>query len=38
METCATDHNGYDAAECDLAGLDAIEPTLPERGPKARSQ
>lgn len=29
METCASDHNGYDVAKCDLAGLAAIEPTLP---------
>jgi prepilin-type N-terminal cleavage/methylation domain-containing protein len=29
METCATDHNGYDETACDLAGLVAIEPTIP---------
>jgi type IV pilus assembly protein PilA len=30
METCANEHGDYDAAECDLAGLHSIEPTLPE--------
>jgi len=29
METCASDHNEYDEAKCDLAGLVALEPTLP---------
>jgi prepilin-type N-terminal cleavage/methylation domain-containing protein len=29
METCASDNDGYDEAKCDLAGLVAIEPTLP---------
>jgi len=29
METCASDNNGYDETKCDLAGLVAIEPTIP---------
>jgi type IV pilus assembly protein PilA len=32
METCATDNNGTYAASCDLAGLRAIEPTIPTTG------
>ena len=36
METCSNENSGaYDEAECDLAGLNAIEPSLPagEGGP-----
>ena len=36
METCASDHNKYDEAKCDLAGLVTIEP-LPG-GPESRSE
>jgi prepilin-type N-terminal cleavage/methylation domain-containing protein len=29
METCASDNNGYSETRCGLAGLVAIEPTIP---------
>jgi type IV pilus assembly protein PilA len=32
METCASDHNKYDEAKCDLPGLVALEPSLPGPG------
>src|SRR3954451_24388171 len=33
METCATDNNGaYDATNCALGKLQAIEPTIPSTG------
>ena len=33
MEACGNDRNGYDLAACNLAGLHAIEPTLPTGPP-----
>lgn len=35
METCADDHDGYDPTACNVNGLHAIEPTLPEEGPES---
>jgi prepilin-type N-terminal cleavage/methylation domain-containing protein len=34
METCASDNKEYDPVKCNLAGLAAIEPTLPA-GPES---
>ena len=36
MEACANDNNGYDATACNVAGLHAIEPTLPTGPPAER--
>jgi type II secretory pathway pseudopilin PulG len=33
MEACGNDHNGYDESACDVEGLHAIEPTLPDGPP-----